>query len=144
MKRTICNYRTLIIWLILLSFIVFAVDSSPILNELESGHPSKANTNTTINSNSSTEAHQSSNDHHDKEDDHHGPPPPSYQLDLHSYSYKPQGFRLYARQKGIGKHVVGFKYTAANAYDRYVIRVRFHGYPEYATQKLKVKNRTHN
>ena len=71
----------------------------------------------------------------------HHVPPPSYQLQKHEYSYKPEGFSMYTKEVGIKKTIVGFKYGAVNHYDRYVIRVRFHGYPEFATAKMKV-NRT--
>jgi hypothetical protein len=71
----------------------------------------------------------------------HHAPPPSYQLQLHMFNYKPEGFSLYFNQIALKKYIVGFRYTTVNHYDRYIIRVRYHGYEEYSTNKMKI-NRT--
>lgn len=80
------------------------------------------------------------NEHGSNSGGHHVPPP-SYQLQLHMYSYKPEGFSLFQREAGLQKILVGFNYDIVSHYDRYVIRVRYHGHEEYSTNKMKI-NRT--
>jgi hypothetical protein len=83
-------------------------------------------------------------DHGDHEEGGHHVPPPSYQLDPHTYSYKPEGFELHAEEIGIRAYLVSFDYPVVNEYDRYMIRVRFHGHPEFATSKLRINKTDSN
>ena len=71
----------------------------------------------------------------------HDVAPPSYQMHPHAYSYKPTGFSMHAEEAGLKKILVGFKYAAVNneAYDRYIFRIRYHGYPEFATNKMRLR-----
>ncbi|CAF0706140.1 unnamed protein product [Brachionus calyciflorus] len=73
----------------------------------------------------------------------HGTPPPSYQLHPHTHIYKPEGFHLFAQDLGLKKILIGFDYPTPSHYDRYIIRIRYHGHEEYSTDKIKVhKNDT--
>lgn len=73
----------------------------------------------------------------------HSARPPSYQLQLHMYSYKPKGFHLFAKELGAKKILIGVDYTEKGPYDRYIVRIRYHGHEEYTTNKMKIhKNET--
>lgn len=80
---------------------------------------------------------------HDKGHEGHNVPPPSHQLQLHMYSYKPEGFIMYSRHVDMKTILVGFVYHVVNHYDRYIIRLRYHGHEEYSTNKLRI-NKTGN
>ena len=83
----------------------------------------------------------SNNAGHDNGSSNHHVPPPSAQLMPHSLKYKPEGFEIFWKKVGLVKILIGFKYTKVNHYDRYLFRLRYHGYEEYETKKLKL-NRT--
>jgi hypothetical protein len=83
------------------------------------------------------EAHHKTGGH----DGGHHVPPPSWQLDPHTYTYKPEGFELSIEEIGLRTYLVSMEYPVVDEYDRYIIRVRFHGHEEFATSKMKV-NRT--
>jgi hypothetical protein len=90
--------------------------------------------------NDSSHGSSSHGGEHSGNGDHHVPPP-SYQLQPHSYSYKPEGFEMFQEPAGIKRIIVGFRYPTLTNYDRYVFRVRFHGQSEFSTNKMKL-NRT--
>ena len=75
--------------------------------------------------------------------DHHVPPP-SYQLQPHSYSYKPESFSVEAEQVGLKIWLISFDYSIEDMYDRYMIRIRYHGHPEFATSKMKINKTESN
>jgi hypothetical protein len=77
-------------------------------------------------------------EHKSDGDSHHHVPPPSYQLQLHLYNYKPDTFHMFGEEIGIKTFVVGFTYTKQDHYDRFIIRVRFHGHEDYTTNKIKI------
>ncbi|RNA44231.1 hypothetical protein BpHYR1_047760 [Brachionus plicatilis] len=73
----------------------------------------------------------------------HSARPPSYQLQLHMYSYKPKSFHLFARELGVKKILIGVDYKEKGPYDKYIVRIRYHGHEEYSTNKMKIhKNET--
>ena len=97
----------------------------------------------------SNSEHSENGDHGDGEHGNgghgaHHVPPPSYQLNKHTFSYKPEGFEMFSRNAGLKKTIAGFKYPTINNYDRFIIRVRFHGYDEYATNKMKINKTDEN
>ena len=101
-------------------------------------------------SHSDTESHGNNNEHGETGEhgngahgEHHVPPP-SFQLSKHTFSYKPEGFEMFSRSAGLKKTIVGFKYPTTDSYDRFLIRVRFHGYDEYATNKMKINKTDEN
>lgn len=73
----------------------------------------------------------------------HSSKAPSYQLQLHMYSYKPKSFQLFAKEVGVKKILIGIDYTEKGPYDIYIVRIRYHGHEEYTTNKMKIhKNET--
>jgi len=91
---------------------------------------------------------QKENENADHEDNHkeshkgnhggHHVPIPSFQLQLHTVKYKPNSFIMFTYPDGTNKVIVGFNYTTVDHYDRYIMRIRFHGQEEYATMKMKL------
>lgn len=66
---------------------------------------------------------------------------PSWQLEVHHIVYKPAEFNIHAEHMSHGLVLVSFNYTKIDLYDRYIFRIRYHGYNEYATNVVKL-NRT--
>ena len=71
-------------------------------------------------------------------DSKHQVPRPSSQLQLHMFVYKTENFKMFTHPAGLQKYIVGFTYSTVNQYDRYIIRIRYHGYEEYATTKMRL------
>lgn len=92
-----------------------------------------------------SDAHGASAEHGSSEDhgEHHVPPP-SFQLQPHLYTYKPDGFIMYSRSVGLKRILVGFNYTTQDYYDSYIIRIRFHGQDEFATNRTKLNRSESN
>lgn len=75
---------------------------------------------------------------HGGEGGHHAPPTLSHQLQLHMLTYKPETFKMFTYPVGIDKVIVGFNYTEVSQYDRFLMRIRYHGYEEYTTAKMRL------
>lgn len=56
--------------------------------------------------------------------DGHDIPPPSHQLQLHLYSYKPDGFEIFKEETGSKTYRVWFYYDKIDHYDKYIMRIR--------------------
>ena len=68
----------------------------------------------------------------------HHVPPPSFQLRPNMLHYKPDNFKLFAKEIGVKQLMVGFTYPHDTHYDRYLFQIRYHGYDSYVTNKLKL------
>ena len=73
---------------------------------------------------------------------HHDVNPPSKQLTLHQNVYKPPEFTMEHEILGRKTVLISFNYTKIDLYDRYMFRIRYHGFDEYATS-LAPLNRSH-
>lgn len=51
--------------------------------------------------------------------------PPSYQLQLHSYSYRPHGFSIFTEEIAPKRYLIGFYYSVLDHYDKYIFRLRY-------------------
>ena len=65
---------------------------------------------------------------------------PSYQLELHTLSYEPEGYTMSLTEINSESRLVSFVYDKTNSfYDKYIFRIRFHGKLEYATEKKLIQ-----
>jgi hypothetical protein len=66
---------------------------------------------------------------------------PSYQLIKNTDHYKPKGFNLKHRQLSLTAYLISFEYKTRDFYDRYIFRIRYFGFDDYATEP-RLLNRT--
>jgi hypothetical protein len=60
----------------------------------------------------------------------------SSEMVIHQYQYRPRGFSIETRRLSEFKVLVEFNYTSSEPYNKYVLRMRYHGHHiEYMTNK---------
>lgn len=60
----------------------------------------------------------------------------SSEMEPHLYSYRPRGFSIHTKKINEKKIVVEFNYTTLDVYNKYMIRMRYHGHQnDFATNK---------
>lgn len=69
----------------------------------------------------------------------------SSEMVLHEYQYKPRGFSLKTKKLSDKKILVEFNYTSMDHYNRFIIRMRYHGdHNEYMTSKMELDQKESN